>query len=85
MHLGECIYVNNSIQLLVYYSILLSELLMYFNFLHFTEFIEGTARITEARLNREQSEGRIIYYNRVGDSGFRVVPKGAFTSWEHKV
>lgn len=49
-----------------------------------TEFIEGTARITEARLNREQSEGRIIYYNRVGDSGFRVVPKGAFTSWEHK-
>uniref|UniRef100_A0A1X7SGD2 Uncharacterized protein n=1 Tax=Amphimedon queenslandica TaxID=400682 RepID=A0A1X7SGD2_AMPQE len=50
-----------------------------FHYCH-PEFVEGTARITEARLHREQSEGRIIHYERHGDTGFAVIPREAFTS-----
>lgn len=55
-----------------------------FHFL-FVEFVEGTARITEARLHREQSEGRIIHYERHGDTGFAVIPRAAFTSDNSRV
>ena len=50
-----------------------------------SEFVEGTARIIEARLHREQSEGRIIHYERHGDTGFAVIPREAFTSDSSKV
>ena len=49
------------------------------------EFVEGTARINEARLHREQSEGRIIHYERHGDTGFAVIRKEAFTVRDFKV
>ena len=49
------------------------------------EFVDGTARITEARLHRDQSEGRIVHYERHGDSGFSVIPREAFISVDTKV
>ena len=50
-----------------------------------TELVEGTARITEARLNREQSEGKIIDYWRDGDSGYRLISYDAINCKEAKV
>ena len=50
-----------------------------------TEFLEGIARIQEARYNREQSEGKIIDYHRVGDSGYRVIMREAVTTRKAKV
>ena len=50
-----------------------------------TELVESTARITEARLNREQSEGKIIDYQRVGDCGYRVISYDAINCKEAKV
>ena len=61
------------------YSLLIGALHFY------EEFVEGTARITEARLNRERSEGNIIDYQRIKDSGYKVIQRDAFNSREHKV
>ena len=49
------------------------------------EFLKGIARIQEARYNREQSEGKIIDYHRVGDSGYRVIMREAITTHKAKV
>ena len=49
------------------------------------EILESTARITEARLNREQSEGKIIHYQRLQDLGYRVITSDAITCKEAKV
>ena len=49
------------------------------------EMLEGTARITEARLNREQSEGKILAYERVKDLGYKVIPHEAINCKEAKV
>ena len=49
------------------------------------EFVEGTARITEARLSRERSEGKIIDFQRIRDSGYKVVSKISLSSRENKV
>ncbi len=57
----------------------------YFDDCSCSEFLEGTARITEARLNRERSEGKIIDYQRVKDSGYRVISNISFSSRENKV
>ena len=50
-----------------------------------TDFVEGTARIYEARLHRDQSEGKIIDYKRIADSGYHVISKDAITSKDTKV
>ena len=49
------------------------------------EILEGTARITEARLNREQSEGKILAYERVKDFGYKVISYEAINCKEAKV
>lgn len=47
--------------------------------------MEGTARIYEARLHREESAGKIIDYKRIADSGYQVLSREAITSKDTKV
>ena len=46
--------------------------------------MEGVARITEARLRRDVSEGRIVDFQR-SDGGFEVVRREALNGHESKV
>ena len=46
--------------------------------------MEGTARITEARLKREVGEGNIIDFRRVED-GYEVIRLDAINGKENKV
>ena len=51
---------------------------------HPTDTVEGMARITEARLRREVSEGKIVDFRR-SDGGFDVIRKESMNRQETKV
>ncbi len=49
------------------------------------EYVQGVARLTEARLSRDMAEGRVIDFRRSESTGFEVIRTTAITETRHKV